>query len=112
MTDLLDIATWLCSEKKKNKRDDEEGRIYGRGDEEIVNKKKWEYEEGEVIIWRRCAEIQYWSRKIENQRRKIWNLWKNNGDFMDFFCYTSNKYFDVLFYLCKLITYYICAHFN
>ena len=31
---------------------EEEGRNFGRGNEEIANKKKWEYEEGEVIIWR------------------------------------------------------------
>ena len=31
-------------------RDEEEGRNSGRGNKEIVNKKKWKYEEGEVII--------------------------------------------------------------
>lgn len=34
-------------------RDEEQGRNFGRKDEEIANKKKWEYEEGKVIIWRR-----------------------------------------------------------
>ena len=31
-------------------KDEEEGRNSRRGNEEIAN--KWEYEEGEVIIWR------------------------------------------------------------
>ena len=32
-------------------RDDEEGKSYRKGNEEITNKSKWEYEE-EVVIWR------------------------------------------------------------
>ena len=43
--------------------DDGEEINYGRRNEKITNK-KWEYEEEEVIIWRRCTQIQYSSPKI------------------------------------------------
>lgn len=41
-------------------RDNKEERNSGRGDEEIASNKMWEYEEGEVMIWRRCADIRNW----------------------------------------------------
>ena len=58
-------------EEKTNTRNDEKGRNSGRGNEKIANKKKWKYKEGELIIWRRCAEVQYSSWKIQNQQGQI-----------------------------------------
>lgn len=49
-------------------RNDKEWRNFGREDEEIANKKTWEYEQEEVIISRRWADIQH---KIQNQQWQI-----------------------------------------
>ena len=47
-----------------------------------MNKKAWEYTEGEVIIWVRCACIQC---ETQNHQGQICNLWKYNGSFMGFY---------------------------
>ena len=38
--------------RRKKEDEREEGKIFKIGNEEITNKKKWEYEEGDAIIWR------------------------------------------------------------
>ena len=45
------ISFRSCTKKQKKKMRDEEGRNFEKGNEEIKDKKKWEYER-EVIIWR------------------------------------------------------------
>ena len=49
--DFLPISFRSYMNKKKKMRDEQEGRNSGRGNQEIVNKKKWKYGDGEVIIW-------------------------------------------------------------